>query len=157
MELSAFSAINRFQPFNVAVSSNVLLLMVNTAWISKQKHTGKTKTPNVQNIDECRLIVYFRHVDTFPSFLLLSFHSHVRKGTPHLFIARLINRLCKWIKKRSMFLNGQTTGLAPVILITRVFVRYYGFSFSIYYSYITNHSSRPSCSLYKCTTSSVTQ
>lgn len=28
MELSAFSAINRFQPFNVAVSSNVLLLMV---------------------------------------------------------------------------------------------------------------------------------
>ena len=28
VELSAFSAINRFQPFNVAVSSNVLLLMV---------------------------------------------------------------------------------------------------------------------------------
>uniref|UniRef100_A0A669B0S6 MPN domain containing n=1 Tax=Oreochromis niloticus TaxID=8128 RepID=A0A669B0S6_ORENI len=28
VELSAFSAINRFQPFNVAVSSNVLLLMI---------------------------------------------------------------------------------------------------------------------------------
>lgn len=31
VELSAFSAINRFQPFNVAVSSNVLLLMVSSA------------------------------------------------------------------------------------------------------------------------------
>lgn len=36
VELSAFSAINRFQPFNVAVSSNVLLLMA-----SKKKKNQK--------------------------------------------------------------------------------------------------------------------
>lgn len=36
VELSAFSAINRFQPFNVAVSSNVLLLMVSINTLSSR-------------------------------------------------------------------------------------------------------------------------
>lgn len=36
VELSAFSAINRFQPFNVAVSSNVLLLMVSIKMLSSR-------------------------------------------------------------------------------------------------------------------------
>lgn len=41
VELSAFSAINRFQPFNVAVSSNVLLLMVrkNSTFIGDQRRS----------------------------------------------------------------------------------------------------------------------
>lgn len=39
VELSAFSAINRFQPFNVAVSSNVLLLMVSNRERRRRAHS----------------------------------------------------------------------------------------------------------------------
>lgn len=33
MEVTSFAAINKFQPFNVAISSNVLFLLVCALWV----------------------------------------------------------------------------------------------------------------------------
>lgn len=70
MELSAFSAINRFQPFNVAVSSNVLLLMVGRRRRRQQRRLQQRQRQQ-------RLDWLVPHLNFFLLPLFQDFHCHL--------------------------------------------------------------------------------